>query len=101
MAISAYSVLALFVALRSMSCGFPQSKAILVLRNVGEALKREYRRMSEVDRGGLKSLHFPYSEAASALKRALRTCARITSSACAGLRPCSAAKINLCSLKAA
>jgi len=46
---SAYSVLALFVALRLMSCGLPQGKAISALRNFREALEREYRRMTEVD----------------------------------------------------
>lgn len=46
---SAYSVLALFVALRLMSCGLPQGRAVYLLRSFREALEREHRRMSEID----------------------------------------------------
>lgn len=46
---SAYSVLALFVALRLMSCGLPQGRAVSLLRSFREALERENHRMSEID----------------------------------------------------
>ena len=46
---SAYSVLVLFVALRLMSCGLPQGRAVSLLRSFREGLEREHRRMSEID----------------------------------------------------
>lgn len=46
---SAYSVLALFIALRLMNCGLPQGRAVSVLRRFREALEQEHRRMREVD----------------------------------------------------
>lgn len=46
---SAYSVLALLVALRLMSCGLPQGRAVYTLRRFREPLEQEHRRMSEVD----------------------------------------------------
>lgn len=50
---SAYSVLALLVALRLMSCGLPQGRAVDSLRRFREALEREHRRMSAIDLASL------------------------------------------------
>ncbi len=46
---SAYSVFALFIALRLMSCRLPQGGAVVSLRKFRAALEREHRRMTEVD----------------------------------------------------
>ncbi len=46
---SAYSVLALFLALRLMSCGLPQGRAVSALRHFRMPLEVEHQRISEVD----------------------------------------------------
>ncbi|MEN5084363.1 hypothetical protein ABE438_17925 [Bosea sp. TWI1241] len=66
---SAYSVLALFIALRLMSCGLPQGKALSSLRRFREALEREHRRMSEVDIASLLDIEGTVVAAANAVGR--------------------------------
>ena len=66
---SAYSVLALFIALRLMSCGLPQRRAVDSLRKFREALEREYRRMTEVDIASLLDIEETVIAGANAVGR--------------------------------
>jgi len=50
---AAYSAFALFIALRLMSCGLPQGRAVFALRYFREPLEREHQRISEIDLASL------------------------------------------------
>ncbi|MCO5091724.1 hypothetical protein [Bosea sp. (in: a-proteobacteria)] len=66
---SAYSVLALFLALRLMNCGLPQGRAVSALRRFRESLEQEHRRMSEVDIASLLNIEGTVIAGATALSR--------------------------------
>ena len=66
---SAYSVFGLFIALRLMSCGLPQGKAVDALRKFREALEREYRRMADVNIASLLAIEETVIAGANAVGR--------------------------------
>lgn len=66
---SAYSAFALFIALRLMSCGLPQGRAVFSLRYFREALEREHQRMSSLDIASLLEAQGTVTASATAVGR--------------------------------